>query len=159
METEEREYSLAELVRTPDLLQQLILDVDEANLEIAPPGEWSIRVVMAHLLSTEWQVFRMRLERMLTEDQPTVAIFDQVAWAAEYQKQPLELSSKIITDFTVQRQASIRLIENLKDADWKRTAIHPERGQISVDWLVGYWAWHDQNHLNQITQLLGELGV
>lgn len=155
---DERQNAISELVRTPDLLQQLVLDVDEAKMDVAPPHEWTIRVVMAHLLSVEWQVFRLRLERMLTEDQPAVAVFDQEAWAAEYQRQPLELSGKIISNFTVQRQASVRLIENMREADWSRGANHPERGQISVDWLVKYWAWHDQNHLNQITQLLGESG-
>jgi hypothetical protein len=149
-----RAEAIYTLSQTPELLQQLILDVAETRLDQAPPGEWSARMVLAHMLSTEWQIFRVRLERTLTEDQPHVPLFDEHAWGERFGTLPLELGSKIVTDLTVQRAASVRMLENLQDADWARAMVHPERGLFTLDDMLQLWANHDQNHLNQLTALL-----
>jgi len=39
-------------------------------------------------------------------------------------------------------------------SDWQRGGEHPERGRLSVDMLVAMMAWHDDNHLAQLTRAL-----
>ena len=151
---DERAEAIYTLSQTPELLQQLILDVGEARLDQAPADEWSARQILAHILATDWQVFRLRLERTLTEDQPAVPLFYEKEWAASYERLPLELGSKIVTDLTIQRAAAIRMLENLSDDDWARAMKHPERGQFTIEQMLQVWAEHDRNHLDQLTRLL-----
>ena len=151
---DDRADALYTLSQTPELLQQLVLDVGESRLDIAPIGEWPARQILAHLLATEWRVFRVRLERTLAEDQPPVLLFDEHVWAAGYEKQPLELGSKIVTDLTIQRAASVRMLENVRDDEWTRAMDHPEYGLFTLDQMLQMWANHDSMHLNQLTALL-----
>lgn len=149
-----RQTAIYDLSQTPDLLQQLVLDVPEARFDDAMPGAWSARLVLAHLLAVEWQTFRLRLERTLSEDQPVVTPFDARAWAARQQQLPLERVAKVVTDFSVQRAASVRMLENVSPDDWARTMLHSEHGPFTLDELLQLWVRHDQQHLDQLTALL-----
>jgi hypothetical protein len=42
----------------------------------------------------------------------------------------------------------------LPPADWQRGGEHPARGRLSIDMLVAHLAWHDDNHLEQLTRAL-----
>jgi hypothetical protein len=42
----------------------------------------------------------------------------------------------------------------LTPADWQRGGEHPARGRLTIDMLVALMAWHDDNHLEQLTRAL-----
>jgi hypothetical protein len=42
----------------------------------------------------------------------------------------------------------------LSPVDWQRSGHHPARGRLSIDLLVALMAWHDDNHLDQLTRAL-----
>ena len=42
----------------------------------------------------------------------------------------------------------------LPPADWQRGGEHPARGRLTIDMLVAHMAWHDDNHLEQLTRAL-----
>ena len=73
-------------------------------------------------------------------------------------KSNVEDDSKLVTDLTVQRAASIRILENVRSDEWTRAAIHPQYGEITIEWIVNQWLNHDRNHLKQLTELLKEEG-
>ena len=56
------------LAATPGRLEALVQGASEQQLDDAAPGEWSPRVVLAHLRDDEFLVMRLRLERMLAEN-------------------------------------------------------------------------------------------
>jgi hypothetical protein len=135
------------------MLDAAMLDADEAALDAAPEGEWSVRTVLAHLRDVEFMVMQLRLARMLVEDHPTLALFDQEAWAASRWKGRDGLE-ELLADFRLQREASIMVLRRLEDDEWKRTALHPEFGALDVHWWVQHWLEHDETHVAQITEAL-----
>jgi hypothetical protein len=47
----------------------------------------------------------------------------------------------------------ITLLRSLNEADLKRTVRHPEWGDISLEWMLGLYAWHSRHHVAHITSL------
>ena len=37
-------------------------------------------------------------------------------------------------------------------SDWQRGGEHPTRGRLTIDMLVAQMAWHDDNHVEQLTR-------
>ena len=141
------------LAATPDILEALTLDADEAMLDAAPEGEWSARTVLAHLRDDEFLVMRLRLERMLAEDHPTLTPFDEKAWAASRWQGRDEVEG-LLADFRLQRQASLMILRRLGSDDWQRTGLQPEYGVFDVRWWVEHWLEHDELHIAQIAEVL-----
>jgi hypothetical protein len=42
----------------------------------------------------------------------------------------------------------------LTPAQWEKGGIHPVLGRITLDGLLSVMAWHDDNHLEQLTRAL-----
>jgi hypothetical protein len=36
--------------------------------------------------------------------------------------------------------------------DWQRGGEHPVRGRVTIDMFVALMAWHDDNHVEQLTR-------
>ncbi len=52
--------------------------VSDAALDFrAGPDEWSVREILAHLVDDEMYVIRLRLERIIVEEQPRVSSHHQ----------------------------------------------------------------------------------
>jgi hypothetical protein len=45
------------------------------------------------------------------------------------------------------------LIRSFRDAEFARRVSHPEWGIVSVEWLLGSYAWHCRHHVAQIERL------
>jgi hypothetical protein len=46
-------------------------------------------------------------------------------------------------------------METLKESDWKKTYLHPERGiTYPLDKVLGIYAWHCTHHLRHIASVL-----
>jgi hypothetical protein len=58
-----------------------------------------------------------------------------------------------ITTFAMLRRGNLRLIERATPADLKRVGVHSERGEESVEYLIGLYAGHDLLHLGQIQRI------
>lgn len=143
------------LAGTPRMLAHLVVEVTEEELDRAPAGEWSPRTVMAHLRDDEFLVMRMRLARMLSEDGPVFANFDEQAWA-ETRSRHRDRKEELLGDFALQRQASLNVLANLRPADESRPGRHEEYGEYTVRSWVKHWLDHDREHIGQLERLLGE---
>ena len=65
---------------TPVVLRALVEGIDDARLRRRPaPREWAIIEVVGHLADTEERALG-RVRRMLAEEDPVLAPFDQEAW-------------------------------------------------------------------------------
>lgn len=153
------ENSNAELIdileATPKILEEIAASADEALLDKAWPGEWTPRVVLAHLRDDEFLTMRMRLERMLAEEQrPLLMPFDETAWAAN-RWTGRDALPELLADFREQRAASLQILRRLGDEDWPRVAYQPEMGEVTVRTWTEHWVEHDQTHINQLRAGLG----
>jgi hypothetical protein len=45
------------------------------------------------------------------------------------------------------------LLRSLKAEDWERKLTHPEAGIMSLDGMLGMYAWHGAHHTAHITEL------
>ncbi len=143
------------LAATPDRLEAVTRGADDGALDAAPAGEWSARTVLAHLRDDEFMVTRLRLARMTVEEHPTLAPFDEGAWASSRWSGRDGLQ-ELLSDFRLQREASMMVLRRLEASDWLRTGSQPELGAFDVHWWVEHWLEHDETHVAQITAALAK---
>src|SRR4051794_343209 len=102
------------LAATPEILRQLMGGVSDENAVLRPdPNRWSLAEVLEHLAHIEGNMFRLRLDRMLEEDNPSVEPYDQNEFdaAGAYAGRDPEES---FAHFEEQREASIELLQSLE---------------------------------------------
>jgi hypothetical protein len=137
----------------PARLAKLMKKVTSAKARKRPaPGKWSIAEILAHLADTEVAMgWRMRM--VVSQPGSTLQPFDQDAWAAamRYEKRD---PRKSLDQYRGAREANVALLKSLAPADWKKSGMHPERGEQTVETIVRMTAGHDLNHLAQIERIL-----
>jgi len=45
------------------------------------------------------------------------------------------------------------LLESMTTTDFSRPLQHPERGAITLDWMLQLYAWHGRHHVAHVTSL------
>ena len=92
---------------------------------------------------------RLRLERMLVEDHPSLAPFDEQAWEADRWRGRERLDD-LLDDFDLQRAASIAILRRVEGDVWQRSGMQAEYGTLTVRTWLDHWLEHDRMHLAQI---------
>lgn len=137
----------------PAKLAKLLKKATPAKARKRPaPGKWSIAEIVAHLADTEFAM-GWRIRVVLGEPGSTLQPFEQDAWAAamRYEKRD---PKKSLEQYRALREANVALLKSLAPSDWKKSAMHPERGELTVRKIVEMTAGHDLNHFAQIERIL-----
>ena len=143
---------LKTLRATPVVLRALVEGIDDAQLRRRPaPGEWAIIEVVGHLADTEERALA-RVRRMLAEDDPELAPFDQEALAEQRHYLGLDLEEELARLEELRRQHLAEL-EALDGSGWARTGRHGEHGELSVELYETHVAAEEVDHLAQIARL------
>jgi hypothetical protein len=149
----EREETLKILRAAPVVLRRLVRDLDDATWRRRPaPDEWSILEVVAHLGDTEERALG-RVRRMLSEDEPFLAGYDQEALAVERRYNEMDPDAAL-GRFESIRGEHVTVLEGLDDAGWRRRGVHGEQGPIDVQLYEAHCAGEDVDHLAQIARLV-----
>jgi hypothetical protein len=144
---------LKTLRATPVVLRALVDGVEDGRLRWRPaPGEWAIIEVVGHLADTEERALG-RVRRMLAEDDPALAPFDQEALAEERHYLELDLAGELARLEELRRQ-HLAVLQGLDAAGWERTGRHGEHGTMSVELYETHVAAEEVDHLAQIARLL-----
>lgn len=148
----ERTELLRQLEESLDRLRTAVAGLSDSQLDTPyRPEGWTVRQVVHHLAdaNVNWYV---RTKLALTEENPTVCPYDEVRWAEldDARKQPVE-ASLILLDGLHRRW--VALFRSLTEAQWKRTMVHPERGQFVLDTALAMHVWHGRHHTAQILGL------
>jgi hypothetical protein len=148
-----RQEILKTLVATPVVLRALVNGVDEAQLRRRPaPGEWAIIEVVAHLADTEERALA-RVRRMVAEEDPELAPFDQEALAEERRYLDLDLDLELARLEQLRRE-HLAVLDALDEPGWERTGQHGEHGELTVGLYETHVAAEEVDHLAQIARLL-----
>jgi uncharacterized damage-inducible protein DinB len=142
----------AVLRETPSALARAIEGLSSQDLrQPERAGKWSIGQILQHLADSEivW-AWRMRL--ILAQDRPTLTGYDQDLWADRLHYDQGEPSDALEL-FVALRHANLQLLERASPADLKRTGVHVERGEESLEHLRRLYAGHDLLHLRQIERV------
>jgi uncharacterized damage-inducible protein DinB len=137
----------------PAKLAKLLKKATPAKARKRPaPGKWSIAEIVAHLADTEIAMgWRIRI--VLGEPGSTLQPFEQDAWASamRYEKRDPKKSLEL---YRALREANVALLKSITPNDWKKSAMHPERGELTLRKIAEMTAGHDLNHIAQIERIL-----
>ena len=138
---------------TPVVLRALVNGVEDAHLRRRPaPGEWAIIEVVGHLADTEERALG-RVRRMLAEENPELAPFDQEALAEERRYLDLDLDHELARLEQLRRD-HLAVLDVLDGPGWERTGRHGEHGELTVELYETHVAAEEVDHLAQIARLL-----
>ena len=125
-----------------------IAGISAAELDRRPPtGEWTAREIVHHLADSESMAY-VRLRRLIAEDEPLIAGYDEPEWARRlHYDRPIEPSLAVLRAV---RAASHQLLTTLTPEEWTRTGRHSESGTYSVDRWLAIYTEHGHEHADQI---------
>lgn len=154
----EREAGVARIASLPDRLEHALSSYTEARLETPyRPGGWTVRQVIHHLPDSHMNGY-IRCKLALAEDAPVIRPYDEAVWAmlVDSRNTPPGVSLRLLRALHERWTA---LFRGMADAEFDRAFHHPERDRwISLDEMVGSYAWHGDHHLAHITALAAREG-
>jgi hypothetical protein len=128
-------------------------------VEGAPPGrltrtpsegEWSALETLTHVRDVIVHVYGLRIRRLLYEDAPVFADFDEEG----YRRASLarrESAEHLLDTIVAEHEQLARLLETLPDEQWAHAGRHPTLGTMSIEFLARRVGEHAEEHAAQIT--------
>jgi DinB superfamily len=145
---------LTDIKNLPQHLENSILNLDEAQLNTPyREGGWMVKQVVHHVADSHMNAY-IRVKLGLTEENPTIRPYDEVAWAEL--KDSLELPINVsLTLIHAMHNRWHYLVSTLSSDDLlNKTVFHPANKKQSSLWdLLGTYSWHGRHHVAHITSL------
>jgi len=130
-------------------VEDALAGITDEELDRAPADsdEWTARQVAHHLADSESMAY-IRLRRLIAEDFPSIAGYDEPEWARRlHYERPIASSVAILAAV---RAGSLELLESLTLDEWTRRGIHGESGAYGVEEWLRIYAAHPHDHAEQI---------
>lgn len=148
----ERKDLMQQIAEVPQKVRDAVKGLSDDQLNTPyREGGWTARQVVHHLVDSHANA-HVRCRLALTEDKPTIKPYDEAAWAelSDAKTAPIDLSLSILDGLHARWTI---LLRSLKDADFSRKLVHPEHGEIDLDWILQMYGWHGRHHTAHITGL------
>lgn len=154
---------LDELSAMPDELERAVRQIPEARLAWRPeswggsPGETFSAIEHAcHVRDIEHDGYRVRIGRMLEEENPSLVSIDGDQLAKERRYESAKLDDALAA-FRAARAATVERLRGLNDGQLAREGFFAEYGPLTLRGLVHYLRSHDQQHLAGLQWLAGKI--
>ena len=150
MDQSERNTLIAQYKNGYNEVRAAVQQLSEADLDRRPAaGGWTPREIVHHLADSE-TMSTIRLRRLLADEQPTIASYDEELYARKlHYDRPIAASLEVLQAV---RNSNSELLEWLSEEEWAREGTHTEQGRYTVeDWLRIYAA-HAHDHAAQMLQ-------
>lgn len=137
-----------------DAVEAALDGITDEELDRTPDDEggWTARQIAHHLADSEAMAYT-RIRRLIADDDPQIAGYDEPGWARRlHYDRPIAESLAVMRAV---RAASLALLEALTPEEWDRTGVHSESGTYSVDRWLEIYASHPHEHANQIRSARG----
>jgi hypothetical protein len=157
MDHDERAALLQRYAHGAAEVRKAVQDLTDAELDAPaaddPTGGWTARQVVHHLADSE-MTSAIRLRRLLAEDAPTIAGYDEAEFARRlhYDTRPIDAS---LDAMDAARRSSLDLLHHLREDEWPRAGTHTESGSYSVETWLRIYAAHASDHADQIRRAVG----
>lgn len=123
-----------------------------ARFNVAPRvGEWSALETLTHMRDVVVHVYGLRIRRLLYEDAPVFADFDEEGYRPASLARG-ETSAYLLDTIVGEHEQLARLLQGLPDADWARQGHHPSLGVMSIEFLASRVGEHAEEHAAQIAE-------
>jgi hypothetical protein len=152
MTSEERRKKIDGIRTLPSALEEAVKGLNDKQLDTPyRDGGWTVRQVVHHLADAHMNAF-IRMKLMLTEVKPTFKAYDQNAWAAlsDTTQMPIGVSLEILRGL---HDRWSMLLDRVAEGDWTKTAVHPERGEVTLEGQLNVYAGHGEKHVEHIKSL------
>ncbi|MBA3974535.1 MAG: metal-dependent hydrolase [Candidatus Solibacter sp.] len=154
MTEQERQVCIDKIEALPRLLREAIAGASDEQL--ARPyreGGWNSRQVIHHLADSHMMAF-IRAKKVVSEVNPALQAYDQDVWAShgDGSTGPLEPSLAIIEGVHARWAAFLR---SQPEEAWIRTAVHQERGPMTLEDLLRIYSGHGEKHIGHIKAGIG----
>jgi hypothetical protein len=149
MDAQNRQALIAQYKDGYRVVMDALAGAADAELDAHPaPGKWSAREIVHHLADSE-MTSAIRLRRLLAEERPVIAGYDEAEFARRlYYDRPIGAS---LDAFKAARLTTGEILDRMTDADWRREGTHTEAGAYPVDKWLEIYAVHAHNHATQIS--------
>ncbi|NJM09056.1 metal-dependent hydrolase [Candidatus Gracilibacteria bacterium] len=153
MSSETRRAHIEAIRQLPAQIAKLVRDLDHEALSTPfLHGEWTIAQNVHHLFDSHANSY-IRCKLIATEEHPPLKPYDQDAWAALPDASVGDVSVSLAGLHALHSRWAY-FWETLPDASFARSGLHPERGAITLDFLLRVYAEHGLAHIDQITRTL-----
>ena len=149
---ENRKQLLAQIAEVPKKLRAAVAGLSREQLNTPyRDGGWTVQQVVHHLPDSHMNSY-VRFKLALSEDNPTIKPYNETRWAelSDSKTTPIETS---LTLMDALHERWMNLLHGMKPEDFARKLTHPEHGTVSLDYMVGLYAWHGRHHVAHITSL------
>ena len=121
------------------------------------PGGWTIRQVVHHVADSHMNGY-IKFKLALTEDNPIVKPYKEALWAEleDARTLPVDVSLKLIETLHCRW---VTLLKSLSQSELNRQFCHPEAGDLSLNKVIGLYAWHGNHHLAHIMNFRKSIGL
>jgi hypothetical protein len=134
---------MAALAGTPDLLRAIAEKMTPKRCATSyAEGKWTAGQLFQHLAHTEL-AFGYRIRMAITTNNYVVQPFDQDGWVARDPSGGVDA----FRAYYAMRQWNLPMFRSLSDDDRHRPFRHPERGEMTVQWILEMLAGHELHHL------------
>lgn len=149
---ENRKQFLAQIEEAPKKLRAAVAGLSSEQLNTPyRDGGWTVQQVVHHLADSHMNAYT-RFKLALTEDEPTIKPYNETRWAelSDSRTTPVETSLGLMDTL---HERWVNLLRGMSAGDFARTLKHPEHGTVSLDYMLGLYAWHGRHHVAHITNL------
>ena len=132
------------------VFQALLEDIDQEFVSWRPkPDKWCMLEIVCHLYDEERLDFRFRTQWVLEKPGVTPPPFNPLDWVKEHNYKGQDYDT-MVAKFLMERQASIRWLQDLVDPDWSSSYKHATQGNLTAKHYLDNWLAHDYLHMRQI---------
>jgi hypothetical protein len=148
--TRESQQTLLESLSTmPELIEATFAGLSPMEARLGGAEGLSPVEQCWHLADLEREGYGVRIQRLLTEDHPTLPDFDGARIARERDYKSLSLADGI-TAFRRARADNVAALRALSDAEWERRGSQDGVGGIALCDVPAMMAQHDAAHREEI---------
>ena len=153
----QRSALIDQIAETPAQVRAAVAGFTEQQFDTPyREGGWTVRQLVHHIADSHMNAY-VRFKLAITEDEPTIKTYEQQKWAetADSLQTPAEVSLGLIEGIHARWTT---LLRSLRAADFARKFNHPEHGKMTLERLLGLYAWHGLHHTAHITGLRERMG-
>ena len=153
----ERRALIDQIAAAPSHMRKAVSGLKEQQLNTPyREGGWMVRQVVHHVPDSHLNAY-CRFKLALTEETPTIRPYDEARWAelGDSRDTPIETSLQLLESL---HDRWVRLLKSMKPEEYQRRLNHPENGPMTLDAVLGLYAWHGRHHVAHITSTRERLG-
>jgi uncharacterized damage-inducible protein DinB len=150
--TEERRAAIDAIAAAPAKLRTAVKGLSDSQLDTPyRPDGWTVRQLVHHVADSHMNAYT-RFRLALTENNPTIKPYTEAAWAElpDARTMPIAVSLDLLD---AMHERLNNLLRAVPAESFARTLNHPENGPMTLDTLLGIYAWHGRHHTAHVSAL------